>query len=120
MLLIFFFSNFLAQCFKNYSVGTKIYKFFRGVGIGEIDYDLETKDWIELKSTYLNEKTLLPLLKLLVEIKKEKFRQIYVQKNAAQFISLPSFLWTIDRKITLLFHYFALIEKSASYLFINK
>ena len=39
-------------------------------GIGEMEYDLETEEWIELSSTFLNEKTYLPLLKLLVEIKK--------------------------------------------------
>ena len=39
-------------------------------GIGEIEYDLETEEWIELSSTFLNEKRYLLLLKLLVEIKK--------------------------------------------------
>ena len=38
--------------------------------IGEIKYDLETEEWIELSSTFLNEKRYLLLLKLLVEIKK--------------------------------------------------
>ena len=28
--------------------------------IGEIEYDLETEEWIELSSTFLNEKTYLP------------------------------------------------------------
>ena len=41
-------------------------------GIGEIEFDLEKEEWIELSSTFLNEKTYLPLLKLLVEIKKTK------------------------------------------------
>ena len=41
-------------------------------GIGEIEQDLETEEWIELSSTFLNEKTYLPLLKVLVEIKKTK------------------------------------------------
>ena len=39
-------------------------------GIGEILYDLETEKEIELSSTFLNEKTYLLLLKLLVEKKK--------------------------------------------------
>ena len=39
-------------------------------GIGEIPYDLETEKEIELSSTFLNEKTYLLLLKLLVEMKK--------------------------------------------------
>ena len=41
----------------------------RGGGIGEIEYNLETEEWIELSSTFLNEKTYLLLLKLLVEKK---------------------------------------------------
>ena len=39
-------------------------------GIGEIEYDFETVEWIELSSTFLNEK---PYLSLLLEIKKKKF-----------------------------------------------
>ena len=46
----------------------------RQVGIGEMEYDLETEEWIELSSTFLNEKTYLLLLKLLVEIKKQQFK----------------------------------------------
>ena len=45
-----------------------------GDGIGEIEYDLETLEWIELGSTFVNEKTYLLLLKLLVEIKKQQFK----------------------------------------------
>ena len=41
-------------------------------GIEEIDYNLETEEWIKLSSTFLNEKPYLQLLKLLVEIKKQK------------------------------------------------
>ena len=41
-------------------------------GIGEIEYDLETEEWIELSSTFLNTKTYLPLLKSPVQIKKQK------------------------------------------------
>ena len=44
--------------------------------IGEIEYDSETEEWIEVSSTFLNEKTYLPLLKLLVEIKKT--RNLYI------------------------------------------
>ena len=40
-------------------------------GIGEIEYDVETEEWIELSSTFLNKKAYLPLLKLLVEIKRQ-------------------------------------------------
>ena len=41
-------------------------------GIEEIDYNLETEEWIKLSSTFLNEKPYLQLLKLLAEIKKQK------------------------------------------------
>ena len=49
----------------------------RQVGIGEMEYDLETEEWIELSSTFLNEKTYLLLLKLLVEMKKQQFKIWY-------------------------------------------
>ena len=52
-----------------------------GDGIGEIEYDLETLEWIELGSTFVNEKTYLLLLKLLVEIKKQKFNHMISQRN---------------------------------------
>ena len=41
-------------------------------GIGEIAYDAETEEWIKLSSIFLNDKAYLPILKLLVEIKKTK------------------------------------------------
>ena len=53
-------------------------------GIGEIKYDLETEEWIELSSTFLNEKPYLPLLKLLVEIKKQNF--VSIEKPASQLL----------------------------------
>ena len=53
-------------------------------GIGEIEYHLETEEWVELSSTFLNEKTYLSLLKLLVEIK--KFKHMISQRNCGQFI----------------------------------
>ena len=57
-------------------------------GIGEIEYNLETEQWIELGSTFLNEKTYLPLLKLLVEIKKQNFKHIS-QSGHGQFVRSP-------------------------------
>ena len=49
--------------------------------IGEIEYDSETEEWIEVSSTFLNEKTYLPLLKLLVEIKKTRNLNIWYCKE---------------------------------------
>ena len=85
-----------------------------GDGIGEIEYDLETLEWIELGSTFVNEKTYLLLLKLLVEIKKQKFNHMISQRNHWQFIRSPPIVRKI---IALVFHYFARIEKNASQLF---
>ena len=67
----------------------KKYKFLsHQVSIGEIKYDLETEEWIELSPTFLNEKTYLPLLKLLVEIKKQNFKHIS-QRGHGQFVRSP-------------------------------
>ena len=50
-------------------------------GIGEIDYDLETEEWIKLSSTLLNGKPYLHLLKLLAEIEKQKFKLMISQQH---------------------------------------
>ena len=57
------------------------------------------------------------LLKLLVEIKKHKFKHIILQRNHGQFLRSTPIVRKINRKITLVFHYFARIEKSVSQLF---
>ena len=80
----------------------------RGGGIGEIEYNLETEEWIELSSTFLNEKTYLLFLKLLVE---KKIKHMILQRNCGQFIRSPPIVRKINRKIALVFHYFAYIEK---------
>ena len=85
--------------------------------IGEIEYDLETEEWIELSSTFLNEKTYLPLLKLLEGIKKQKFKHMITQRARGQFIRSSPIVRNINRKILLAFHYFACIEKNTSQLF---
>ena len=80
--------------------------------IGEIEYDSETEEWIEVSSTFLNEKTYLPLLKVLVEIKKnQKFKHMIMQRNHRQFIRSPTIVRNINRKITLVFHYFACMHR---------
>ena len=43
----------------------------RGV-IGEIKYDLETKEWIKLSSTFLNEKNVSAIIKITSWNKKTK------------------------------------------------
>ena len=54
---------------------------------GEIEYNVETEEWIKLNSTFLNAKTYLSLLKLLIGIKKQKFKQMIIQRNCGQFIT---------------------------------
>ena len=49
--------------------------------MGEIEYHLETEELIELSSTFLNEKPYLLLLKLVVEIKKQRFKHIILERN---------------------------------------
>lgn len=55
-------------------------------GIRKIEYDVETVEQAELTSTFINEKTYLPLLELLIEIKKQTYRHVRTQRNHRQFI----------------------------------
>ena len=82
-----------------------------------MEYNLETEEWRELSSTFLNGKTYLLFLKLLVEIKKQKFKHMILQSNSGQFIRSSPIVRKINRKITLVFHYFACIEKNTGQLF---
>ena len=86
-------------------------------GIRKIEYDVETVEQAELTSTFINEKTYLPLLELLIEIKKQTYRHVMLQTNLEDFITLPPMIRLINRKITLVFDYFAYIGKNASQLF---
>ena len=86
-------------------------------GIGEIEYDLETEERIELSSTFLNTKTYLPLLKSPVQIKKQKSKHIMSQRNWGQSIRSPPVVRIINRKTALVFHYLAHVEKNKSELF---
>ena len=86
-------------------------------GTGAKEYDIETEEWEELASKFINNKIYLPLLELLIETKKQIYRHVMTQKNHRQFIKLAPIIKKINRKITLIFHYFADIEKNASQLF---
>ena len=57
------------------------------------------------------------LLKLLVEIKKQKFQNMITQKNRGKFMASPPIVRKIGRKIILVFHYFACIERNTSQVF---
>ena len=88
-------------------------------GIEEIEYNLETEQWIELGSTFLNEKTYLPLLKLLVEITKQKFKHTISQRNRGLFIRSPPIVRKINRKITLVFHLFCAHRKKSKSIILH-
>ena len=86
-------------------------------GIGEIEYDAEAEERIELSSIFLNEKKYLPILKLLVEMKKQKLKHMIRQRNCVEFTESAPVSEKINNGIVLVFHYFASLEKSASNLF---
>ena len=56
---------------------------------GEIEYDAKTEEWIELASSFMNEKNFLPIFSLLLALKKhiptnnmaKKSRTIYNNTN---------------------------------------
>ena len=85
--------------------------------MGEIEYHLETEELIELSSTFLNEKPYLLLLKLVVEIKKQRFKHIILERNRWEFLRSTPIVRKINGKITLVFHCFAHIEKNVIRLF---
>ena len=85
--------------------------------MGEIEYHLETEELIELSSTFLNEKPYLLLLKLVVEIKKQRFKHIILERNRWEFLRSTPIVRKINGKIKLAFHCFAHIEKNVSRLF---
>ena len=58
---------------------------------------------MEISTTFFNQKTYLPLLKLLVEIKKQKFKHMVTQRNRGQFIRSPPIVRKVNRKIALVF-----------------
>lgn len=41
-------------------------------GVRAVEYDADTEEWVELTSTFINQKTYLLLLNLLIELKKNK------------------------------------------------
>ena len=60
--------------------------------IREVEYDTQTKEWIELTSSFMNEKTNLPFFKLLNNIKKEEIKNVIKQRNSGRFTTLSSLL----------------------------
>ena len=49
--------------------------------MGEIDYDPKKTDWSCLTSSYTNQQSYLPLLRLLIELKQATFQDVMTQRN---------------------------------------
>ena len=73
--------------------------------IGEIEYNNE------------NEKIHLPILNLLIQMKRQTCKYMIEQRSCGQYFSLQLSISEFNRKITLLFHYLGKIEEYASQLF---
>ena len=69
-----------------------------------MEYDVETKCWIELIPSLINEKNSLPILSLLMGLKKLIFQE--------QSPQMPTDIWKLSRKISRVFYYFDKIRYS--------
>ena len=49
--------------------------------MGEIEYDPKKTDWSCLTSSYTNQQSYLPLLRLLIELKQATFQDVMTQRN---------------------------------------
>ena len=78
---------------------------------GEIEYDAKTEEWIELASSFINEKNSLPVFSLLLALKKLIFQEITWQRNHGLFITIPTEIKKIGKKNTMVFHWFEEIQK---------
>ena len=63
MLYIFFIG-------KNYSKKMSFLSHY----MGEVEYEPETEEWVSLTSSFINKQSFLPLLRLLIELKKQPFK----------------------------------------------
>ena len=59
----------------------------------------------------------MPLLRVLIELKKVKFQVVKTQRNHGQVIIITPVVKKLNRKLTLLFHSFSQIKKNADNLF---
>ena len=49
--------------------------------MGEIEYDPQKTDWSYLTSSYTKQQSYLPLLRLLIELRKATFQDVMIQCN---------------------------------------
>ena len=73
---------------------------------GETEFDAKTEEWIELAARFINEKNSLPII----------FQEITWQRNHGLFITNPTDIKKIGRKITMVFHCFEEIQKYSKQL----
>ena len=86
--------------------------------VGEVEYDFQTKEWMQLTSSFMNKKTYLPFFKLLNNIKKEKIKDVTKQRNSRKFTTSSSLLIKkLNKNITQIFHHFDCIKSNADILF---
>ena len=71
--------------------------------VGEIEYDKEIEGWCVPNSRFLNEKTHLLILNLLIQMKRQTYKYMIEQRSHGQYFSLQSSISEFNRKITLLF-----------------
>ena len=69
--------------------------------IGEIEYNKEVEEWCSLNSTFLNEKTHLLMLNLLIQMKRRTYKHMIEQRSLGQYFSLQPSITEFHRKITL-------------------
>ena len=69
--------------------------------IGEIEYNKEVEEWCSLNSTFLNEKTHLLILNLLIQMKRRTYKYMIEQRSLGQYFGLQPSITEFHRKITL-------------------
>ena len=84
----------------------------------ELEYVAQTKEWIELTSSFKNEKAYLSFFKLLNDIKKENIKDVIKQRNSGRFTTPSSpLVKKLNKKITQIFHHFDCIKSTIDILF---
>ena len=78
--------------------------------MGEVEYEPGREEWVSVTSSFINEQSYLPLLRL-IELKKTTFQDVKIKRNCGQVITITLIVKKLNRKITLLFHSFSQTKK---------
>ena len=78
------------------------------------EYDKEIEGWCALNSIFLNEKTHLLILNLLIQMKRQTNKYMVEQRTRGKCFTLQPSISESGRKITLLFDYLEKIEEYTS------